>query len=109
MAQSWENVMPEELEQNELSEKWASGRATIARAFSALLQQAWLSPVHQLVSLRFLLSNIFARYCLYMLEHSEQWMTENVYVCLWGVKASYMKLIALGWYYVHLLISLKLC
>ncbi|XP_062143385.1 importin beta-like SAD2 homolog isoform X2 [Alnus glutinosa] len=48
MAQSWENFMPEELEQNELSEKWASGRATVGRAFSALLQQAWLSPVHQL-------------------------------------------------------------
>lgn len=68
MAQSWENFMPEELEQNELSEKWTSGRATIGRAFSALLQQAWLSPVHQLVGLRFLLSNIFGGDYLYMLE-----------------------------------------
>ncbi|GMY28006.1 importin beta-like SAD2 homolog isoform X1 [Fagus crenata] len=48
MAQSWENFMPEELEQNESSKKWASGRATIGRAFSALLQQAWLSPICQL-------------------------------------------------------------
>ncbi|KAG7995708.1 hypothetical protein I3843_01G123200 [Carya illinoinensis] len=47
MAQSWENLFPEELEQNELSEKWTSGRATIGRAFSALLQHAWLSPIYQ--------------------------------------------------------------
>ena len=61
MAQSWENFMPEELEQNESSEKWASGRATIGRAFSALLQQAWLSPICQLVSLKFILCNILVR------------------------------------------------
>ncbi|KAF5464846.1 hypothetical protein F2P56_014895 [Juglans regia] len=47
MAQSWENLLPEEIEQNELSEKWTSGRATIGRAFSALLQHAWLSPMYQ--------------------------------------------------------------
>lgn len=48
MAQSWENSMPEEPEQNESSEKWASGRAAIGRAFSILLQRAWLSPIHPL-------------------------------------------------------------
>ncbi|KAL5537366.1 hypothetical protein UlMin_045412 [Ulmus minor] len=48
MAQSWENFLAEELEKNECSEKWASGRADIGRAFSALLQQAWLKPMHSL-------------------------------------------------------------
>ncbi|XP_050239646.1 importin beta-like SAD2 homolog [Quercus robur] len=48
MVQCWENIVPEELEQNESSEKWTSGRATIGGAFSALLQRAWLSTVYQL-------------------------------------------------------------
>jgi hypothetical protein len=77
MAQSWENFMPEELEQNELSEKWASGRATVGRAFSALLQQAWLSPVHKLVSLWFILSKIFVTDYLYMLELYLQWAMDD--------------------------------
>ncbi|KAK9289104.1 hypothetical protein L1049_017576 [Liquidambar formosana] len=50
MAQCWEDSMPEEVEQNESGEKWASGQAATARAFSALLQQAWLSPVHPIVN-----------------------------------------------------------
>ncbi|OVA16680.1 Importin-beta [Macleaya cordata] len=45
IAQSWEDSCPEETEQNESSEEWRSGRAAIARAFSILLQQAWLKPV----------------------------------------------------------------
>ena len=49
MAQSWENFLSEDSEQKESSEKWASGRATIGRAFSALLQQAWLTPTHHMV------------------------------------------------------------
>lgn len=53
MAQTWESDMSEELEENESSENLVSGRATIGRAFSALLQQAWLSPMHRSVSLRF--------------------------------------------------------
>ncbi|KAI9195873.1 hypothetical protein LWI28_018945 [Acer negundo] len=48
MAQSWENSMPEEAERNDSSEKWMSGQATIAKALSALLQQAWLTPIHSL-------------------------------------------------------------
>ncbi|KAK3190206.1 hypothetical protein Dsin_029767 [Dipteronia sinensis] len=48
MAQSWENSMPEEAERNDSSEKWTSGQATIAKALSALLQQAWLTPIHSL-------------------------------------------------------------
>ncbi|TYI92538.1 hypothetical protein E1A91_D02G077100v1 [Gossypium mustelinum] len=43
MAQSWENFMLEEVEQNDSSEKKASGQGAIARALSALLQQAWLT------------------------------------------------------------------
>lgn len=43
MAQSWENFLLEEVEQNDLSEKKASGQGAIARALSALLQQAWLT------------------------------------------------------------------
>ncbi|KAA8527975.1 hypothetical protein F0562_035156 [Nyssa sinensis] len=45
MAQCWEDSVPEEVEQNESSEMWVSGRTTIARAFSDILQQAWLTPV----------------------------------------------------------------
>uniref|UniRef100_A0A5B7BY10 Importin N-terminal domain-containing protein n=1 Tax=Davidia involucrata TaxID=16924 RepID=A0A5B7BY10_DAVIN len=45
MAQCWEDSVPEEVEQNESSEMWLSGQATIARAFSDILQQAWLTPV----------------------------------------------------------------
>ncbi|BBG94282.1 ARM repeat superfamily protein [Prunus dulcis] len=48
MDQSWETFTGEESEENESSEKWVSGRVTIARAFSALLQQAWLTPMHSL-------------------------------------------------------------
>lgn len=53
MAQCWENVMPEEIEQIESHEKWASGQAAIGKALSALLQQAWLTSMHPVVSLNF--------------------------------------------------------
>ncbi|XP_021594154.1 importin beta-like SAD2 isoform X3 [Manihot esculenta] len=46
MAKSWENFLPEEIEQIESGEKWASGQAAIGRALSALLQQTWLAPMH---------------------------------------------------------------
>lgn len=49
MAQFWENFLSEEFEHNESSEKWASGQATIGRAFSFILQQAWLTPMRPLV------------------------------------------------------------
>ena len=52
MAQCWEDSMPEEGEQNESIEVWVSGRATIARALSNLLQQAWLRPAQEMVSLQ---------------------------------------------------------
>ncbi|KAK6930334.1 Importin-beta, N-terminal domain [Dillenia turbinata] len=42
MAQSWEDTVPEDFEQDKSSEKWVTGRRTIARAFSDLLQKAWL-------------------------------------------------------------------
>ncbi|KAL5849056.1 hypothetical protein ACOSQ4_007069 [Xanthoceras sorbifolium] len=48
MAQSWEKSMPEAADRNDTSEKWTSGQATIAKALSALLQQAWLTPIHPL-------------------------------------------------------------
>ncbi|KAK3025333.1 hypothetical protein RJ639_043842, partial [Escallonia herrerae] len=44
MAQCWEASMPQEVAQNESSEMWLSGGATIAGAFSDLLQQAWIKP-----------------------------------------------------------------
>ncbi|KDP27986.1 hypothetical protein JCGZ_19066 [Jatropha curcas] len=46
MAQSWQNFLPEEIEEIESSEKWASGQATIGKALSALLHQTWLTPMH---------------------------------------------------------------
>ncbi|XP_061992320.1 importin beta-like SAD2 isoform X2 [Rosa rugosa] len=46
MAQIWENDMSEELEEKESSQNFLSGQATIGRAFSDLLQQAWLAPMH---------------------------------------------------------------
>ncbi|XP_028120477.1 importin beta-like SAD2 homolog [Camellia sinensis] len=48
MAQCWEDSMPEEDDHNESSEVWVSGRATIARALSNLLQQGWLRPAQQM-------------------------------------------------------------
>ncbi|KAL9352190.1 hypothetical protein Peur_054870 [Populus x canadensis] len=46
MSQSWENFIPEETEQIESSEKWISGRTENGKSLSALLEQAWLAPVH---------------------------------------------------------------
>ncbi|KAJ6312263.1 hypothetical protein OIU77_013910 [Salix suchowensis] len=46
MSQSWENSVPEETEQVESSEKWISGRTTNGKSLSALLEQAWLTPMH---------------------------------------------------------------
>ncbi|XP_015900167.3 importin beta-like SAD2 homolog isoform X2 [Ziziphus jujuba] len=50
MAQSWESFLSEEFEQNERTEKWASCRATIGRAFSSLLQHFWLANIHPMES-----------------------------------------------------------
>lgn len=54
MAQSWENFLREEVELDQSSGKWESGQAAIAKAFSALLQQAWLTHIQPLVSLSFI-------------------------------------------------------
>lgn len=54
MAQSWENFLREEVEVVQSSGKWESGQAAIAKAFSALLQQAWLPHIRPLVSLSFI-------------------------------------------------------
>lgn len=50
MGQSWEESMPEEVGQCESPETWLSGQATIAKAFSSLLQQAWTTAVQPMVS-----------------------------------------------------------
>ncbi|XP_031396138.1 importin beta-like SAD2 homolog isoform X3 [Punica granatum] len=44
IVHSWESCVVEESGEGESNEKWASGQATIGRAFSALLQEAWLKP-----------------------------------------------------------------
>ena len=53
MGQSWEESMPEEVEECESPEPWLSSQATIAKAFSSLLQQAWITAVQPMVSLKF--------------------------------------------------------
>lgn len=53
IAHSWESFVVEESDENESSEKWATGQATIGRAFSALLQEAWLKPMQTGVGLPF--------------------------------------------------------
>ncbi|PIA60816.1 hypothetical protein AQUCO_00300385v1 [Aquilegia coerulea] len=45
MAQILEDSGPEEIDENEAHEKPRSYRASVARAFSALLRQVWLTPV----------------------------------------------------------------
>jgi len=47
MGQTWENSRPEE---SESLDKWTMDHVTIARAFAALLQQAWLTPLNTLVN-----------------------------------------------------------
>lgn len=42
MAQCWENSAPEDNEQDDSSQLWISDQATMMRAFSDLLQHAWL-------------------------------------------------------------------
>lgn len=51
MGQTWENSRPEESDSDESRDKWTADHVTIARAFAALLQQAWLAPLCTLVSL----------------------------------------------------------
>ncbi|CAK8563851.1 unnamed protein product [Lathyrus sativus] len=47
MGQTWEDSRPEvsDSESNDLQEKWAADQAAIGRAFAALLQQVWLTPL----------------------------------------------------------------
>ncbi|CBI25943.3 unnamed protein product, partial [Vitis vinifera] len=45
MGQSWGESMPEEVELSESRETWLSVQATLAKAFSSLLQQAWITAV----------------------------------------------------------------
>lgn len=63
MAQSWENFLSEESEKKDSSEKWASGQATVGRAFSVLLQKAWLPPMPPLVS-----DNFLSNFCIHQLS-----------------------------------------
>ncbi|KAK2358448.1 ARM repeat superfamily protein [Trifolium repens] len=47
MGQTWEDSRPEvsESESNDFQEKWAADQKAIGRAFAALLQQVWLTPL----------------------------------------------------------------
>ncbi|TKY54297.1 Importin beta SAD [Spatholobus suberectus] len=45
MGQTWENSRSEESESDKSHEKGAMGQVAIGRAFSLLLQQAWLTPL----------------------------------------------------------------
>ncbi|CAK8541258.1 unnamed protein product [Lathyrus sativus] len=47
MGQTWEDSRPEvsDSESNDLQEKWGADQAAIGRAFAALLQQVWLTPL----------------------------------------------------------------
>lgn len=51
MAQCWEDSASEENEQDGSSQLWRSGQATMMRAFSDLLQHAWLRSALRMVSL----------------------------------------------------------
>uniref|UniRef100_A0A9I9DMS1 Importin beta-like SAD2 homolog n=1 Tax=Cucumis melo TaxID=3656 RepID=A0A9I9DMS1_CUCME len=50
MAQSWENFILEQMEQDASCERSTSDQATISRSFSSLLQEAWLQPMYSLKS-----------------------------------------------------------
>lgn len=47
MGQTWEDSRPEvsDSESNDLHEKWAVDQAAVGKAFAALLQQVWLTPL----------------------------------------------------------------
>lgn len=49
MAKCWEEAVPEE-EENGSIQMWASGQEAIKKAFSNLLQDAWLRPLQEMVS-----------------------------------------------------------
>ncbi|KAL3505566.1 hypothetical protein ACH5RR_030948 [Cinchona calisaya] len=48
MGQCWEDAVPEEIEENGSSQMWASGQEAIKKAFSDLLQHAWLRPLQDM-------------------------------------------------------------
>lgn len=50
LAKVWEEFLPDEDEEGLIDENLKSGRDTIARAFSSLLQKAWLIPSNSAVS-----------------------------------------------------------
>ncbi|XP_043710645.1 importin beta-like SAD2 [Telopea speciosissima] len=45
MAKTWEVYVAEQIEQDESSSNWQSGWVSMARTFSVLLQQAWLTSM----------------------------------------------------------------
>lgn len=51
MGQTWEDSRPEVSELNGVQEKWVADQAAIGKAFAALLQQVWLTPICTQVSL----------------------------------------------------------
>ena len=79
MGQTWEDSRPEESdsESNDLQEKWAVDQAVIGKAFAALLQQVWLTPLSTQVSLGALLNLnlIFLRVREGKLRKEFEWVT----------------------------------
>lgn len=73
MSQSWEESMPEEIEQNE-SAVWLSGQATIAKAFSSLLQHAWITSIQPMVRLKFCFVGSFVFVLVSLLDHGSLMM-----------------------------------
>lgn len=49
MAQCWRDSIPDENESNEFEEVWLPGQAIIMKAFSDILQQAWLKSAQPMV------------------------------------------------------------
>nr|GMD29133.1 importin beta-like SAD2 homolog [Ipomoea batatas] len=50
MAQCWRDSIPDENESNEFEEVWLPGQAIIMKAFSDILQQAWLKSAQPMES-----------------------------------------------------------
>lgn len=70
MGQSWGESMPEEVELSESRETWLSVQATLAKAFSSLLQQAWITAVQPMVSVKFCMLEFFVFTLILLLDHA---------------------------------------
>lgn len=54
MSQCWEESMPEEEDHDVPNNVAVAGRATIAKAFTNLLQKAWLTPAERVGYINFM-------------------------------------------------------